>query len=65
MEENIDEFDAWLANRQIFFPSISLSSIANIHCLDAIRQYFPIKYPNKANPSIFSPINKFRYAVVP
>ena len=26
---------------QQFSLSISLSSIANIHCLDAIRQYFP------------------------
>ena len=44
MARFIDGFDAK------FPPSISSSSKANIHCLDAIH---PIKYLNKAKPSIF------------
>ena len=39
--ENIDRIDARLAIHQIFPFPISSSSIANIHCLDAIRKYFP------------------------
>ena len=34
-----------------------------MHYLDAIHQYFPHQYLNKANPSISSPVNKLRYMV--
>ena len=48
--ENIDGFDAKLVIRQIFYLSISLSSIANIHCHQI------------SNLSIFFLINKLHYA---